>query len=264
MEEKRKSIRIKRSLIFRAKDIAGVSRVYSISNLNQEGICFISPDAFPEGESIEVSLKLPTRPNEWHQCRCKVLESKDITKFPGAFVSGWRTRVKFESVAESTAVFLKEYCDLAVKQNQKLERTFQELLGAWEKEKEKRTNIRIHKSIVAMYKSVGETDSSDWDITTIRNISTGGVIFTAKIGYRNFAHLELLLKIPLEPFNWVTFSGKVVESKRLKNLEDFEIGGTYLTRLEFFSVPVENRELLERYIDWFAVQLNKPVNPGFM
>jgi len=261
MEEKRKSIRIKRSLIFRTMDASGVAHVYSISNLSQEGICFISPVVFLEGECMEISLKLPTRPNEWHECRCKVLESKDIAKFPGAFVSGFRTRVKFDSISEPTSVFLKEYCDLAAKQNQKLERTFQELLGVWEKDREKRENIRIHKSIVAMYRSLGETDHSDWDITAIRNISTGGVIFTAKTGYKNFTHLELLLKIPLEPFNWINFSGKVVESKQLKNIDDFVIGGTYLTRVEFFSVPVENRELLERYIEWFASQLIKSGNP---
>ncbi|MDD5108148.1 MAG: PilZ domain-containing protein [Candidatus Omnitrophica bacterium] len=117
MEEKRKSIRISKPLLLRLKDAAGKSQILYISNINQEGICFISQVQLPEGGYVEVSLKLPVLPHEWLDCRCKVLESKDITKFPGAFISGFRNRVKFDSISEQTMIFIKDYCDFAVKQN---------------------------------------------------------------------------------------------------------------------------------------------------
>jgi len=264
MEERRKSIRIRRPLLFRFKDTAGITRVLSISNLNQEGICVLSPVPFSEGEYIDVSVKLPSRPQEWHECRCKVLESKDITKHAGAFISGFRTRVKFDSIPELTATFLKDYCDFVVKQNEALERIFNERLGVLEKDKEQRGGIRINKAIVAMYAEPSEIGPIDWDITAIRNISTGGALFTAKTEYKRLTNLLLLIKIPLRPFDWIGFSGKVIESKQLKNLDDLDIGGTYLTRIEFSVVPMENRELLEEYVEWFIDHLKKSENPGLL
>ncbi|MDO8488990.1 MAG: PilZ domain-containing protein [Candidatus Omnitrophota bacterium] len=252
MEEKRKSIRISKPLLLKLKDVAGKSQILYISNINQDGICFISHVQLPEGEYVEVSLKLPIRPHEWLDCRCKVLESKDITKLPGAFISGFRNRVKFDSIPEQTATSIKDYCDFAAKQNQKLERTFEELLGVYEQGKEQRSGIRVHKPIVAMYKVLDESDFTDWDITAVRNISTSGAVVMTKIVYKQSTNLQLLLKIPLKPLDWIKFSGKVIESKQLKNPGDLMVGGMYLTRIEFFSVPVENRELLEEYIKWFV------------
>jgi hypothetical protein len=263
MEERRKSIRIRRPLLLRFKDVAGNFRILCISNLSQEGVCFLNPFPFSQGQFVEVSLKLPSRPNEWHECRCEVLESKDITKHQGAFVSGFLTRAKLDSISERTKTFLKDYCDFATKQNEALEHIFEERLGVWAKESEKRGNIRINKLIMAMYAESSETATADWDVTAIRNISTGGALFTAKTMYKKFTHLQLLIKIPLKPFEWIGFSGKVIESKQLKNLADFMIGGTYLTRIEFSSVPVENRALLEEYEEWFVEHLKKMENPGF-
>ena len=120
MEEKRQAVRIRRPLIIKAKNIDGIFRVFSLSNISEKGVCFISPTSFPAGETIDVALKLPVHPTEWHECRCMVLESKDITKFPGAFVSGFRTRLRFDFLPELTAGYLKDYCDFAIKQNLKL------------------------------------------------------------------------------------------------------------------------------------------------
>jgi len=257
MEEKRRSIRIMRPLLFRFKDSSGKIHLLSISNLNQEGIGMLSPVPFSEGEYLDVSLKLPSRPEEWHECRCRVLESKDITKYPGAFISGFRTRIKFDSISERTATFLKDYCDFVTKQNQKFDQTFEERIGVWGKEKEQRRTIRIHKSIVVMYSGSYELGPTDWDITAVRNISTSGAIFTTNTAFKKDSDLQLLIKIPLKPFNWIEFNGKVIESKQLKNLDDFSVGGTYLTRIKFFSVPMGNRELLEEYVEWFISYLKK-------
>ena len=262
MEERRKTFRIRRPLLIKFKDTAGNYNTLCINNVNYEGVCFLSPIPFSEGEIINISLKLPSRPHEWHECTCKVLESKDITKYPGAFVSGFRTRVKFESISEQTLTFLKDYCAFAMKQNQALERLFQKQLGIWEKGKEKRVNTRINKSIVAMYGETNKPGPAQWDITVIRNISIGGAVFTTKTAYKNFAHLQLLMKVPLKPFDWIGFSGKVIESTQLHNLDDFIVGGTYLTRVEFFAIPMENRELLEEYVEWFVAYLKKLEDRG--
>ena len=259
MEERRKSIRIRRPLLLRFIDKSNKTQLICISNVNQEGISFLSSVLFKEGEYIDASLKLPSQPNEWHECRLKILESKDITKYPGAFVSGFKTRVKFDSISERTITFLKDYCDFAVKQNQALERIFQERLGVLEKN-EKIESIRINKSIVAMYGTSNQTAPADWDITAIRNISIGDAVFTTKQEYKKFIHLQLLLKIPLKPFDWINFTGKVVESSRLKNVSDVLVGGMYLTRIEFTIVPMENRELLEEYVEWFVKNLKKSEN----
>jgi len=263
-EEKRKSIRIRKSLLFRFKDTERKTHTIYISNINQEGVCFLSPVVFQIGDLIEASLKLPSRPNEWHDCRLKVLESKDVTKYPGAFVSGFRTRAKFDFISERTATFLKDYCDFAVRQNEAFERIYQKRIGVWEKGSEKRGSIRVNKMIVIMYSELSEAADVDWDVTAIRNISTGGAVFTAKREYKRDTHLQLLIKIPLKPFDWIPFTGKVVESRELHNIDNFAVGGTYLTRIEFFAVPMENRELLEEYIEWFVSFANKKENQGLL
>jgi len=264
MEEKRISFRIRRPLLLRLVDLSGAQHTFNITDINEGGVRFLSPVPFTEGESVSLQLKLPTHLPEWHEFEAKVLESKDITKYPGAFVSGFRTRLKFESVPSQTAVFLKEYCSFAIKQIQALERTYKSQLGILDKEAEKRGNVRINKSLVAMYSKLDDSTLAEWDITAIRNISTGGALFTAKSLYKNFTHLQLLIKIPSRPFDWLDLNAKVIEAKKLTNTDDLLVGGTFLTRVEFFSVPLEKREPLEEYIEWHINQIKKTANPGLL
>jgi len=262
MEEKRKSFRIRKPLLVKFRHSSGKQYTICITDINENGVRFLSTALFAGGDSLSLSLKLPNNPNQWQECKGEVLESKDITKYPGAFVSGFQTRIKFTSVPENTAKFLKEYCDFALRQDQALERIVEQQLRTCNKDSDKRSGVRINKFLVAMYSELTELMSGKWDITAIRNISTGGAVFTTKVFYNNSAHLRLMVKVPSKPFDWLDFDTRVVESRQLKNIEDLLIGGTYLTRVQFISVPLEKREQLDEYIEWFISRLTKQKNLG--
>lgn len=261
MEDNRKSFRIKRPLLIRFHDSSEKQYTICITDINETGLRFLSPVPFIKSGTMDFLLKLPNCPNQWQGCKGEVLESVDITKYPGAFITGFRTRLRFTSLLMDTAKFLKEYCEFAFKQDQALNNIFEKQLGVLEKDKERRGGVRINKFFVAMYAELTDLMPKDWDITMLRNISTGGTVFTAKALYKNFTHLRLILKLPSRPFNWLDFDVRVVESRQLKNLEDLVVGGTFLTRAQFITVPIEQREFLEEYIDWFVKNLSK--NKGY-
>lgn len=255
MEEKRRSFRIRKPLLIRFQHSSGKQYTVCIIDINENGLRFLSPVLFTKGDSVGLRLKLPNNLNEWQVCKGEVLESKDITKYPGAFVSGFRTRIKFVSLPDHTAKFLKEYCDFVLKHDQALERIFEKQLGILEEEGEKRGNVRINKFIVTMYSESNELVPSKWDMTVIRNISTSGALFTTKVFYRNFTYLRLMVKVPSRPLDWLDFDAKVVETRQSKDIGDLLVRGSYLTRVQFISAPLEKKEALEEYIEWFTIAL---------
>ena len=97
-------------------------------------------------------------------------------------------------------------------------------------------------------------DGIIWDISHIRDFSetgmqviTRGILVAGEI-------LNFRTKIPLEPFDWVEFSGKVIDSTKLKNRFDEAVSDAYITRIELINIKDEQKALLRKYVEWF---LNK-------
>ena len=221
MEERRRSFRVRRPLLLAFYHPSGKKYVVNLIDLNEEGLRFLSPVSFTEGQELPILLKPPSRPDKWQEFKAIVLESKDITKFPGAFVTGFRTRLKFTFVPEDSASFLKDYCIFASKQDQALERIYEKHLGILEKDFEKRGSVRIPKPLIVMYAESRDLNIPEWDVSVIRNISQNGALFTTKLLYKASTHLVLLLKVPSKPFDWLNFNAKVIESHKLK--KDYEL-----------------------------------------
>lgn len=260
MEEKRKFPRIKKPLLVKFQHSCGKQYCVCVYDISEKGACFLSPVSFDAGSKIDLILKLPSNPNQWLDCQGEVRESKDFSKNSNAFLSGFRTRISFINMPDNTAKALKEYCEFGLKKERSSEHVIEQKLGMLDKGREKRDNIRINKPLMGMYAELNGPVPGEWDVTTVRNISLGGAVFTTKMFYKSSSILRLMLKIPSRPTDFLEFDAKVVGSEQLRNPEDFSVTGTYLTRVKFASVPLEKKEILREYIEWFINRLKKQID----
>ncbi len=260
MEEKRRFPRIKKPLLVKFQHACGKQYCVSVYDIAEKGVCFLSPVSFDPGGKVALMIKLPTNPNQWLDCQGEVLESKDFSKNSNAFLSGFRTRIRFINIPENTARALREYCEFGLKKEKLSGHILEQKLGMLDKDREKREDIRINKPLTGMYAELNGPVPGEWDVTTVRNLSLGGAIFTTKVFYKSPSVLRLMLKIPSRPIGFMEFDAKVVESRELKSLEEFSIAGVYLTRVRFISVSPEKKEILKEYIEWFISRLKKQID----
>lgn len=114
--------------------------------------------------------------------------------------------------------------------------------------KESRKAPRIDKLFVAKYqKGIGI-----WDISHIRNISEIGMQITTNVFLKTGALLRFRIIIPFEPFKWIELTGKVLNCSEVEY--DFGKTETHVVRVEFVNLRQEQKELIEKYVEWF---LNK-------
>ncbi|OQB11416.1 MAG: PilZ domain protein [Candidatus Omnitrophica bacterium ADurb.Bin205] len=262
MEEKRKFFRIKKPFLMKFQDSCGKQYCVSVSDISEQGVCFLSPVVLDSGSKVDLLLKLPSNPNQWQDCHGQVLESKDLSKDGNAFLNGFRTRIKFINIPEDISRVLREHCALGLNKERSLGHILEQKLGMLDKDREKRKNVRINKPLVGMYAELNGSTPGEWDVTTVRNLSLGGAIFTTKVFYKSASVLRLMLKIPSRPIDFLEFDARVVESKQLRNLEAFSIAGAYLTRVRFTPVSPEKIEILREYIEWFISHLKKQIDSG--
>jgi len=121
-------------------------------------------------------------------------------------------------------------------------------------EEEKRQTVRIKKALIAMYRFHNDVDKDSWDQTQIRDICEKGMLITTMKCFQPNDVLTFLVKLPMNPFQWIEFNGRVVESKDLKTVHDEAIVGTYITRVEFVGIKEEHKELMRVYIAWFLTK----------
>jgi len=113
---------------------------------------------------------------------------------------------------------------------------------------EKRKSVRIEKSLMVKYSP--EIDSKDnWNVAFIKNISEEGMLFDTNKQFQAGDGLLLMLKIPLDPYNWVETKGSVIESRPY-------VGKTFLTRIKFISINQEQKSLIRSYVTWFLSNNN--------
>ncbi|MDP2924151.1 MAG: PilZ domain-containing protein [Candidatus Omnitrophota bacterium] len=111
---------------------------------------------------------------------------------------------------------------------------------------DKRKAVRINKLFVVKYK----TDEGIWDISHIKNISEIGIQVTTNGILKAGTILKFRMIIPFEPFKWLEFSGKVLDSTELESF--FGKSETHVTRIEFVNLKEEQKDLIRRYVDWFV------------
>lgn len=260
MEEKRRFPRIRKPLLVKFQHSCGKQYCVCVYDIAEKGVCFLSPVSFVPGERVGLMIKLPNNPNEWLDCQGEVLESKDSSKNSNAFLGGFRTRIRFINTSESTARALREYCEFGLKKEKPSGYMLEQKLGMLGKDREKREDVRINKPLVGKYAELKGSVPGEWDVTTVKNLSLGGAIFTTKVFYKSPSNLRLMLKIPSRPIGFMEFDAKVVESRELKSLESISIAGAYLTRVRFTSVSPEKKEILKEYIEWFISRLRKQID----
>ncbi|MDD5409127.1 MAG: PilZ domain-containing protein [Candidatus Omnitrophica bacterium] len=116
---------------------------------------------------------------------------------------------------------------------------------------EKRKSTRIEKSLIIKY-SPDLNSKDNWDISSIKNLSEAGILFDTNKQFQAGENIQLLFKIPFDPYNWIEAKGSVIESIPY-------IGGSFLTRIKFISINEAQKKLIKDYVDWF-LRNKKPDN----
>lgn len=112
-------------------------------------------------------------------------------------------------------------------------------------EKDRRKSIRVRTSFIVQYGYyVNDKGKKMWDMTVIRDISEVGMRITTHKSFSPNDILNFRLRIPSDPFQYLNFNGKVVESEESK-------AARHLTRIEFMDLEEEQKELIRIYVEWF-------------
>ena len=238
MEEKRQSVRIEKPLTVRyspeidSKDNWNVS---FIKNVSETGISFDTNKQFQAGENILLMFKIPLDPYNWLETKGSVVESRPSTG------KSFLTRLKFISIKEAQRNLIRDYVTWFLsKENPS---------SPMSSQNEKRKAERIYKSLIVSYgiqNHLGVVEK--WDITTVRNLSKTGMVFTSS--YACVDKIDFMIKLPSHPYEPLRIRGRAIESSALKlaNLETAT--GTFLTRVEFIDLKDEENKLLCDYVEW--------------
>ncbi|MEI8348566.1 MAG: PilZ domain-containing protein [Candidatus Omnitrophota bacterium] len=119
-------------------------------------------------------------------------------------------------------------------------------------ENDKRKASRIKKPLVVQYSRDGKT----WDISHVRDFSETGMQITTTEILKAGIILKFRVIIPLEPFDWLEFSGKVIVSSDLEAPSGTLMPDSHLTRIEFIRITDIQKNLMQKYIEWFSKRKN--------
>lgn len=119
---------------------------------------------------------------------------------------------------------------------------------------ERREKVRIRKSFVALYNYTLDGVKKFWDETHIRNISEKGILITTIRAFQIGDVINVFIKVPTRPFEWIEFKIKVVESPELRTIFDESVAGMHITRGEFIDLQESQKELPREYVAWFLSQ----------
>jgi|GEM_PF-196478 Tfp pilus assembly protein PilZ len=247
MEEKRKFIRIEKTLVVKySSEInnRGNWDLTSVKNISEEGMMLDTSKQFQVGENILLMFKIPLDPFNWIETKGSVIESIPYTG------KTFLTRLKFSGISEAQKRLIKDYISWFLG-NKAPD-------GSMSLQNEKRKSERIYKNLMLSYgiqNHLGVVEK--WDIATVRNFSRTGMVFTSS--YACVDKVDFMIKLPSHPYDLLRIRGKVIESSALKlpNLET--VSGTFLTRVEFIDLKDEENKLLCDYIEWLIK--NDPDRP---
>lgn len=247
MQEKRQSVRIEKSLMVKYSpeiDSKGNWNISFIKNVSEAGIFFDTNKQFPPGENILIKLKIPLDPNNWIETKGSVIES---CHYIG---NSFLTRLKFICINETQKNLIKDYVAWFLNNKNPS--------GSISSQNEKRKTERIYKSLTISYgiqNHLGVVEK--WDITSIRNFSKTGMLFTTSKACDD--KIDFMIKLPSHPYEYLRIRGMVIESRVLKLLNSENATGTFLTRVEFIDLKDEQHKIICDYIDWLLK--NDPDRP---
>ena len=237
MQEKRKSVRIEKPLMVKYAQEGGGENNWNVAfikNISEAGILFDTNKQFPPGENILIMLKIPLDPDNWMETKGIVVESRH---FMGSF---FLTRLKFTSINDAQRALIKDYVSWFLS-TQHPEKHI-------DSENDKRKATRIYKNLIVSYGVQNHLGVvKKWDITTVRNFSKTGMVFTA--GYICDDTIDFMIRLPSNPHEPLHIRGRVIESSTLKLANTESINGTFLTRVEFINLKDEHSKLLSDYIE---------------
>jgi len=119
-------------------------------------------------------------------------------------------------------------------------------------ENEKRQAPRIKKLLVAHYSVPAADNIKSWDVSTVWDISEKGICISTREDLAIGTELDLLIKIPFRPFEWLEAKGKVVTAAAdLKTILDKCKSEASIARVAFVDLSEEQKTLIRQYVEWF-------------
>ncbi len=103
---------------------------------------------------------------------------------------------------------------------------------------EKRENARVERPLIIQY-AQSTPEPLRWDSTTIKNISTEGILFNSNKLFAKNEILQLRFTIPIDPLNRLEAVGEVVES--------FVSG--HGTRIKFINLGEHEKKIIGDYVE---------------
>jgi Tfp pilus assembly protein PilZ len=237
MQEKRKTTRIEAFLTLRySPEISSKDswNIALIRNISESGVLFDTIKQFQVGENLFLKLKIPLDPDNWMETKGSVVES-----FPymGKF---FLTRLKFTDFTDAQKSLIKNYVAWFLSKNQS---------KSMEPGNDKREEKRVYKNLILSYgiqNHLGVVEK--WDITTVKNFSRTGMVFTSSHACED--KIDFMIKLPTHPYEYLRIRGIVIESSALKLANSETATGTFLTRIKFIDVKDEQDKLLSDYVEW--------------
>jgi len=108
---------------------------------------------------------------------------------------------------------------------------------------EKRKVIRIKKSLCIQYRCNIDKGKDLWVVALLRDISEEGMSFTSDKNFLAGDILDVRIKLPSNPFQWVELKCKNVSSRTLSI-------GIYIIHLQFLDLNGEQKRTIKEYITW--------------
>jgi c-di-GMP-binding flagellar brake protein YcgR len=114
VEEKRKSVRIKKVLTVRYG--YGIDKddkkwdITAIRDISETGMCITTQQNFLPNDIITFLIKIPSRPLEWIEFTGRVVGSEELKAISGEAVRGAHiTRIEFINLKETHKELIREY-----------------------------------------------------------------------------------------------------------------------------------------------------------
>ena len=110
---------------------------------------------------------------------------------------------------------------------------------------ERRSSVRIKKTLELQYLSEIEPGSSSWVMGISRDISETGMCFTSDKSFFQRQMIRIRIKFPFNPFDWVELTARCVNIKGLSV-------GIYIVHVEFLELQNKQKQAIREYLEWVA------------
>lgn len=114
---------------------------------------------------------------------------------------------------------------------------------------DKRKSVRVAKSLTIQYLS---PKKSIWNSANLKNISVAGACFIANEVFAPQEEIQIKLKIPVLPLEWIETISRVIKSDKFGS-------DLYITHIEFLKVGERHKSAFEEYLSLLAPK-TKAVN----